>query len=173
MAKATRQNEPGIDGAHAPISSVAKLLGISTERLRQLQRSGHIDRAPRRGFVNIISATSGYIRFLKEDSVTGTTPTAAARSHQAKAALTSAATARRRANLTEQVEAVQAVEAIAAAAARRLRAVRLASDLPAPAAVAFKAELAASMGRINTARLVALDAIRTGDFGAIDGHGNG
>ncbi|RID91619.1 hypothetical protein D2N39_13055 [Gemmobacter lutimaris] len=171
MAETMRQNQSGLDGAHAPISSVAKLLGIHPERLRQLQRAGYIDRAARRGFVSVISAVSGYIRFLREDSATGTTPTAAARSHAAKAALVGAATARRRAVLTEQKEAIEAVETIASAAARRLRAVRLASDLPAPAAAAFKTELAASAERIDAARTVALAAIRTGDFSEIDGHG--
>ena len=173
MPKTAPKAQPDPDGAHAPISSVAKLLGIHPERLRQLQRAGYIARAPRRGFVSVVSAVTGYCRFLREDSATGTTPTAAARSHAAKAALVSAATARRRANLTEQKEAVEAVETIASAAARRLRAVRLSSELPAPAAAAFKAELAVSMGRINTARMIALDAIKTGDFSEVERPGHG
>jgi type IV secretory pathway TrbL component len=171
MPKTAPKVQPDPDGAHAPISSVAKLLGMHPERLRQLQRAGYIDRAARRGFVSVISAVSGYIRFLKEDSATSTAPSAAARSHAAKAALTSAATARRRANLTEQKEAAEVIETIASAAARRLRAVRLASGLPPAASATFKVELAASVARINTARTVALAAIRTGDFSEIDGHG--
>lgn len=170
MAGKRQDDPPELDGAHAPLADVARLLGIHPERLRQLQRAGYIRKARRRGFVSIIGAVSGYVRFLKDDTTTGTEPTPAARSHQAKAALVSAATARRRDILTEQGAAIEAVETIAAAAARRLRAARLSSDLPHAAAATFKHELAASLERINTARLTALGAIRTGDFSRIDGH---
>lgn len=168
---ATRPKQ--VDPTLVPLADAARLLGIHPERLRQLQRSGHIARAPRRGFVSVIAAISGYVLFLKEDSADGLEPSAAARSHAAKAALVGAATVRRRAALTEQQEAIDAIETVAASAARRLRAARLAPDLPSATAAAFKAEIEASLVRISSARKAALLAIKTGDFAQIEGPGHG
>lgn len=162
-----------VDPTLVLLVDAARLLGIHPERLRQLQRSGHIARAPRRGYVSVVSAVAGYCRFLRDDSATGLEPSAAARSHAAKASLTRAATDRRRAALTEQAEALAVIETVAASAARRLRAARLAPDLPAATAAVFKAEVAASLTRIDAARKAALLAVKTGDFAQIEGPGHG
>lgn len=46
--------------------SLAKLLMLSTDRIRQLSRAGHIPRAGHGRFV-LVAAVQGYIRFLKDD----------------------------------------------------------------------------------------------------------
>jgi hypothetical protein len=46
--------------------TLAKLLMLSTDRIRQLARAGHIPRAGHGRFV-LVAAVQGYIKFLKDD----------------------------------------------------------------------------------------------------------
>jgi hypothetical protein len=46
--------------------SLAKLLMLSTDRIRQLARAGHIPRAGH-GRFNLVAAVQGYVKFLKDD----------------------------------------------------------------------------------------------------------
>src|SRR5690606_16399929 len=46
--------------------NLAKLLMLSTDRIRQLARAGHIPRAGHGRFL-LVTAVQGYIKFLKED----------------------------------------------------------------------------------------------------------
>lgn len=50
-----------------PIGQAARLLMISDERIRQLQKQGYIPRAPKRGVVPLVGAVQGYLRYLRED----------------------------------------------------------------------------------------------------------
>ena len=50
-----------------PIGQAARLLMISDERIRQLQKQGYIPRALKRGVVPLVGAVQGYLRYLRED----------------------------------------------------------------------------------------------------------
>jgi DNA-binding transcriptional MerR regulator len=50
-----------------PIGQAARLLMISEERIRQLQKHGYIPKADRRGVVQLVGAVQGYLRYLKDD----------------------------------------------------------------------------------------------------------
>ena len=50
-----------------PMGQAARLLMISEERIRQLQKQGYIPKADRRGVVQIVGAGQGYLRYLKDD----------------------------------------------------------------------------------------------------------
>lgn len=52
---------------YIPISQAARLLMISEERIRQLQKQGYIPRAEKRGTVQLVGAVQGYLRYLKDD----------------------------------------------------------------------------------------------------------
>ena len=49
-----------------PIGQAARLLMISEERIRQLQKQGYIPRADKRGVVQLVGAVQGYLRYLKD-----------------------------------------------------------------------------------------------------------
>ena len=49
------------------IGQAARLLMISDERVRQLQKQGYIPRAPKRGVVPLVGAVQGYLRYLKDE----------------------------------------------------------------------------------------------------------
>lgn len=61
-----------------------RLLMITAERVRQLMKSGHIEKT-RHGFTTIPSAVQGYIRFLKESASDRTTNAALTRAQDARA----------------------------------------------------------------------------------------
>lgn len=50
-----------------PIGQAARLLMISDERIRQLQKQGYIPKAEKRGMVQLVGAVQGYLRYLKDD----------------------------------------------------------------------------------------------------------
>lgn len=50
-----------------PIGQAARLLMISEERIRQLQKQGYIPKADKRGVVQLVGAVQGYLRYLKDD----------------------------------------------------------------------------------------------------------
>jgi hypothetical protein len=50
-----------------PIGQAARLLMISEERIRQLVRQGHVPRSDKRGYVQLVGAVQGYLRYLKDD----------------------------------------------------------------------------------------------------------
>lgn len=49
------------------IAQAARLLMISEERIRQLQKQGYIPRLDKRGVVPLVGAVQGYLRYLKDD----------------------------------------------------------------------------------------------------------
>ncbi|MEY4952826.1 MAG: hypothetical protein RL299_1250 [Pseudomonadota bacterium] len=67
-----------------PIEVAGRLLMISAERVRQLIKSGHIEKT-RHGFTTIPSAVQGYIKFLKESASDRTTNAALSRAQDARA----------------------------------------------------------------------------------------
>jgi len=62
-----------------PIGQAARLLMISDERIRQLQKQGYIPRALKRGVVPLVGAVQGYLRYLREDGRQSTKSAAANR----------------------------------------------------------------------------------------------
>ena len=50
-----------------PIGQAARLLMISEERIRQLVKQGFIPKPEKRGFVQLVGAVQGYLRYLKDD----------------------------------------------------------------------------------------------------------
>ena len=50
-----------------PIGQAARLLMISEERIRQLQKQGYVPRSDKRGVVQLVGAVQGYLRYLKDD----------------------------------------------------------------------------------------------------------
>ena len=50
-----------------PIGQAARLLMISEERIRQLQKQGYVARSDKRGVVQLVGAVQGYLRYLKDD----------------------------------------------------------------------------------------------------------
>jgi phage terminase Nu1 subunit (DNA packaging protein) len=50
-----------------PIGQAARLLMISEERIRQLVKQGYVPKAEKRGFVQLVGAVQGYLRYLKDD----------------------------------------------------------------------------------------------------------
>lgn len=149
-------------------STTAALLGVSPRRIRQLAEEGHIT-LHRRGFTTVVSAVQGYIRSIKADASRAPLDTSMSRSHTAKAALTEAATARRRATLTEKAEAEQMLDLVARTAIDRLRAVRPPASLSPAVAHVLRTELAATCARIEAAHQASLRAVATGDLTEIDG----
>lgn len=65
--------------------SLAKLLMLSTDRIRQLARAGHIARAGHGRFI-LVTAVQGYIKFLKEAEQRASKSTAENRVRDARAA---------------------------------------------------------------------------------------
>ncbi len=62
-----------------PIGQAARLLLISDERIRQLQKQGYIPRAPKRGLVPLVGAVQGYLRYLKDEERQSSKSAAASR----------------------------------------------------------------------------------------------
>ena len=50
-----------------PIGQAARLLMISEERIRPLQKQGYVPKADKRGVVQLVGAVQGYLRYLKDD----------------------------------------------------------------------------------------------------------
>ena len=50
-----------------PISQAARLLMISEERIRQLQKQGYVPRSDKRGVVQLVGAVEDYFRYIKYD----------------------------------------------------------------------------------------------------------
>ena len=61
------------------IGQAARLLMISDERVRQLQKQGYIPRAPKRGVVPLVGAVQGYLRYLKDEERQSSKSAAASR----------------------------------------------------------------------------------------------
>lgn len=154
------------------VTTAAALLGVSERRLRQLAQEGHIT-IHRRGHTSVSSAVGGYVRALRAEAQTSEMSAAAARAHAAKASLTRAYTARRRAALTARAEAEAVIEEIAAAAVRRLRDAKLPASIPAATGQTFRAEIIAACARVEEAKARALAALATGDLTELEGGRDG
>lgn len=89
----------------------ARLLMISVERVRQLSKSGYIDR-PKPGRTTVVSAVQGYIRFLKDEERKNTKSDASNRVADARAAEIELRTAERRRDLISQEEAIAAMDLV-------------------------------------------------------------
>ena len=50
-----------------PIGQAARLLMISEERIRQLVKQGYVPKSEKRGYVQLVGAVHGYLKYLKED----------------------------------------------------------------------------------------------------------
>ena len=61
------------------IGQAARLLMISDERVRQLQKQGYIPRAPKRGVVPLVGDVQGYLRYLKDEERQSSKSAAASR----------------------------------------------------------------------------------------------
>lgn len=149
------------------VQTASALLGVSPRRLRQLADEGRI-LIHRRGFTSVSSAVRGYIRSLREDASAAPVSASMARGHVAKAALTEASTARRRAVLTERAEAEQMLALVARTAIDRMRAVRPPASLSPAVAQVLRTELASTIARIEAAHRVSLRAVATGDLSEIE-----
>jgi hypothetical protein len=158
-----------------PIPQAAKLIGLTPERLRQLVRAGYAV-SPARGMIRLTTVLSGYCRFLREEASRPDSE-GAARGHDAKAELIVAATTRRRDVLIERVEAEAVLGVIRDAATRHLRSLTnsrsAARDLPAGIVGKVADEVEIALASINDAHQAALLALKTGDFSAIYGGGDG
>ncbi len=76
--------EPKARADEITIEVAGRLLMVTPERVRQLIKSGHIEKT-RHGFTTIPSAVQGYIRFLKESASERTTNAAMTRAQEARA----------------------------------------------------------------------------------------
>lgn len=94
-----------------PIEVAARLLMIGPERVRQLIKSGHIERASH-GKTTLVSAVQGYIKFLKEAHARDTRKTsqADARIREAKAKTAELAAAAAIRDMIPQDEAALALD---------------------------------------------------------------
>ena len=151
-----------------PMDAAARLLGIGPERLRQLCKLGYVARVAR-GHTTATSAVSGYIAFLKAEARKSPASNAASRSHNSKAALIEASTARRRAELIDLSEAEAVVTRIARTAITRLRRVPVGAKLTGSTKTTLAAEIGAAIEAIEAAKVRALAALSTGDFAEING----
>lgn len=97
----------------------ARLLMISAERVRQLSKSGYIDR-PKPGRTTIVSAVQGYIRFLKDEERKNTKSDASNRVAEARAAEIELRTAERRRDMIPQEEAITAMDLVVGKVAETL-----------------------------------------------------
>lgn len=90
-------------------AQVAELFEITAERVRQLVKSGHIEKRAK-DQVPLVSAVRGYIRFLKDDERRSSKSAAASRVQDARAREIELKTAEREGSLMD-VEEVRAVVA--------------------------------------------------------------
>lgn len=146
--------------------TAATLLGVSFEMFRRVAKAGHI-LIHRRGFTTVEAAVGGYAAFLREDAKRAEANASAVRAHNAKAATTAAANARRRSGLADRAEVEDVVNGIAAVAIARLRAADLSSRLPAGTVAVLKREIAAACVGIEKSRDAALRVLR-GEGGSDD-----
>jgi hypothetical protein len=68
-----------------PIGQAARLLMISEERIRQLVKQGYVPKPEKRGFVQLVGAVQGYLRYLKDDERRSTKSAADSRVRDARA----------------------------------------------------------------------------------------
>ena len=68
-----------------PIGQAARLLMISEERIRQLVKQGYVPKSERRGYVQLVGAVQGYLKYLKEDERRSTRSAADSRVRDARA----------------------------------------------------------------------------------------
>jgi len=151
-----------------PMEAAARLLGIGPERLRQLAKMGYIAKVAR-GHTTATSAVQGYIRFLKDEARRSPSSTAASRSHNAKAELITASTARRRAELIDLAEAEHVIERITRTAVSRLRKAPVDKTLSPATRKVLSTEISAACRAIEAAKVKALAALSTGDLSEIGG----
>lgn len=151
-----------------PMEAAARLLGIGPERLRQLAKMGYVAKVAR-GHTTATAAVSGYVRFLRDEARRSPSSTAASRSHNAKAELITAATARRRAELIPLDEAESVIERIARTAVTRLRKTSLDLALSPATRKALTSEITGAVRAIEAAKGRALAALSTGDLRDLGG----
>ncbi|MDP3316973.1 MAG: hypothetical protein Q8M47_13025 [Devosia sp.] len=68
-----------------PIGQAARLLMISEERIRQLVKQGYVPKLEKRGYVQLVGAVQGYLKYLKEDERRSTRSAADSRVRDARA----------------------------------------------------------------------------------------
>lgn len=77
-------SEPFNPNAAISIDTAASLLGITAERVRQLVKSGHVQKIGR-GRVTVAGAVQGYCGFLRESAYAAARPASLQRSQDARA----------------------------------------------------------------------------------------
>lgn len=155
------------------IGTAGRLVGLSTERIRQLAKAGfaHI---PTRGVVSLTSLLSGYARYLRQEAARPESE-ALGRANDAKAELVRAATERRRAELVPRADCEVALATIRETAGRHLRGMTTARALKglSPAvAEAVRGEVREALARIDKAEAEARAALLSGDMEGL-GEGTG
>ena len=68
-----------------PIGQAARLLMISEERIRQLVKQGYVPKSEKRGYVQLVGAVQGYLKYLNEDERRSTRSAADSRVRDARA----------------------------------------------------------------------------------------
>lgn len=148
--------------------AAARLLGLGPERVRQLVKQGYVVKIGR-GMTTATSAVQGYCKFLRDEARRSPASTAATRSHDAKAALIEASTARRRAELIDLASAEHVVNRIARTAVTRLRKAPMDKGLTPSTRKVLSTEINAACRAIEAARDRALAALNTGDLRDLGG----
>ena len=96
------------------IGQAARLLMISDERVRQLQKQGYIPRAPKRGVVPLVGAVQGYLRYLKDEERQSSKSAAASRVTDARTREIELRIAERQRDLIPQEDASAVIGEMAA-----------------------------------------------------------
>lgn len=115
--------EGGEDGARQgeiTIEQAGRLLELSAERIRQLIKSGYIEKT-RHGHTTLVSAVRGYVRFLKEAASDRTQNAAENRVREARAKEIEMRLARDARDLVAQDEALLAMTMLATFVAQQFQ----------------------------------------------------
>lgn len=101
------------------IEVAGRLLMVTAERVRQLIKSGHIEKT-RHGYTTIPSAVQGYIKFLKESASDRTTNAALTRAQEARAREVELRIKREERDLIAQDEALLAMSMLCGIVSQQL-----------------------------------------------------
>lgn len=112
MSKPPAPAGPRTDGL-VPMGTMATLLGITTERIRQLQHTGDMPRCPQRGMISLVGGVQGYVAFLKKGAASETNKSnAEQRVRDARAREIEVRTAERENRLIDTAEAIGTMDEV-------------------------------------------------------------
>lgn len=107
-----RPKPPRPDGL-VLMSQLANLIGITTERIRQLQRDGDMPRCPERGMIHLVQGVQAYIAFLKKGAAAENNRSSAeSRVRDARAREIEIRTAEREKHLISTTEAIGVMDEV-------------------------------------------------------------